>query len=374
MPLRQFIEEHRETIVEHWVDFARTMIPRASTMTETELRDHAEDLLTAVVSDMVVPENPAQQSEKSQGTRHGSAIAPVGRKHASQRLHTGFNLDQLVSEFRALRASVLRLWQEAEGNAENEVTRFNEAIDEGLAESASKYTEMMARTREQFLAVLGHDLRSPLAAILMGATALTQSKNMNDRDARIATRIRSSAARMTRMVGDLLDLTRTRLGSSIPVSPRPMDLVQVCDQVVAEFNAIHAGAGVTFTGSGDLTGEWDSDRLTQLVSNLVGNAVQYGSAEEEVTVEAEGREQAVVLRVHNGGPPIAAPAMKQIFEPMVREIAKVNDGNAGGLGLGLYIARAVVLAHGGAIDAASAEGAGTTFTVELPRKPAPPAG
>lgn len=122
------------------------------------------------------------------------------------------------------------------------------------------------------LDILGHDLRNPLASILVGATLLTKSERLEVKEVGVATRILNSAGRMNRMVSDLLDLTRTRLGAGIPVTPKPMDLTSVCQQVVAELEAIHPDCRLQFEAKGNLHGEWDSDRLTQVISNLVARS------------------------------------------------------------------------------------------------------
>jgi signal transduction histidine kinase len=172
---------------------------------------------------------------------------------------------------------------------------------------------------------------------------------------------------MNRMVSDLLDLTRTRLGAGIPVTPKPMDLTPVCQQVISEVGAIHPDCQLQFESKGDLHGEWDSDRLTQVISNLVANALQYGCADGPVSVVAQAHGAEVVLRVHNEGPPISESALKTIFEPMVRQPTQNGGKNTTGLGLGLHIAREIVTAHGGTIGVTSPKKEGTTFTVQIPR-------
>src|SRR5476651_942294 len=195
MPLAGFIEQHRKKIIKEWVEFARSLRPWSEGMSDKALQDHAEELLTALVGDMESPQSKSQQAEKSKGHAvGGGALSSVGHKHASDRLET----------------------------------RFNEAIDESLAEAAARYSELLNKTREQFLAILGHDLRNPLGAIVMGATILTKSESLDDRQSRIATRILNSAGRMTRMTSYMLDLARTRLGDSIPLTRARMDLAPVC--------------------------------------------------------------------------------------------------------------------------------------------------
>jgi signal transduction histidine kinase len=175
----------------------------------------------------------------------------------------------------------------------------------------------------------------------------------------------SSAQRMERMIGDLLDLTRTRLGGSIPLKRRPADLQQVCEEAIMEIHAGHSDALVQLHASGDLRGEWDTDRLAQVVSNLVGNAVKHGRGT-LTTLTAGERDDSVTLAVHNGGPPIPAEVLPLVFEPLARGTSE--DGPQG-IGLGLFIARAIVSAHGGLITVSSSTAEGTTFTVVLPKSP-----
>jgi len=369
MRLTDFIAQNHDAIIADWVEFAGTLLPWAEGRSVKSLRDHAEELLTAVVSDMEAPQTEAEKSDKSQGLTRGGSLARVGQKHAAQRLNSGFDLQQLVSEYRALRASIMRRWTEQGHGGDSDVTRFHEAIDESLAEAALGYSAMLERTREQFVGILGHDLRNPLGAIVVGATLLTTMDSLEDREVRVATRILNSANRMTRMVADLLDLTRTQLGTGIPVTLRQMDLAPVCAQVISELEIIHPGPHVRFESHGVLLGEWDTDRLHQAISNLVANALEHGSHEGGVTVTAREQGEDVVLRVHNEGPPIPQSAQARIFEPMVREDRALAEGPSAGLGLGLFIAREVVSAHGGTLGVTSSENDGTTFTMQLPRRP-----
>jgi len=369
MSLSDFIHTQHRLIVEEWVEFARTMHPWSEGMSEKDLKDHAEELLKAVVDDMKLPQSDDEQAEKSKGNTADGKPGRVGRMHATERLQSGLSLDQLVSEFRALRASVLRLWEKAHGDQQSEMTRFNEAIDEALATSVARHTELVGNTREQFLAILGHDLRNPIGSVTMGASLLMESTDAETVD--IATSILGSGERMSRMVRDLLDLTRTRLGAGIPVTLKPMELEPVCRQVISELHAIHPKREVRFAASGDLRGSWDSDRIAQVVSNLVANALQYGAAGERVSVVAVGNAEDVTLQVHNFGAPIPENALRSIFAPMTRHQAdgKQSSKNITGLGLGLFIASEIVTAHRGTIGVTSSAEKGTTFTVRIPRAP-----
>ena len=164
------------------------------------------------------------------------------------------------------------------------------------------------------------------------------------------------------MIDDLLDFARTRLGGGFPIHPRRIDLRELCEHTVEELEFAYAGRTVRLETEGDLWGNWDADRIEQVISNLVGNALQHSSDDAEVRMTLRGEAEVVVLQTHNGGPPIPADVLPHVFEPGRR------GARSGGLGLGLYIVQQIVLAHGGSIEARSVPDDGTTFTVVLPRK------
>jgi signal transduction histidine kinase len=223
MDLAEFIDAERATIVAEWETFARTLLPAAGGLTALALRDHADEILSAIVRDMKSRQSGREQAEKSKGHGDAQHLEEVGQLHAGLRIESGFGLAQMVSEYRALRASVLRLWEKT-GSDPGGVTRFNEAIDEALTEAVNRFTETTEHYRDQTLGILGHDLRNPLSAIITGSTLLVHSENLDDRSLGIAARMLNSANRMDRMIGDLLDLTRTRFGDLIPVVPARIDL------------------------------------------------------------------------------------------------------------------------------------------------------
>jgi len=363
--LADFIDEMRLPIVAEWEAFALSLTPAATGMTPSALRDHADEILTAIIDDMRSQQTMEEQAEKSKGRGTAQRLGPIGKIHAALRIENGFKLGQLVAEYRALRASVLRLWQTAGTDAPG-MTRFNESIDEALTEAVNSFTKTTEQFRDQSLGILGHDLRNPLSAIIMGSTLLVGSEALDDKSNRIAARMLKSANRMSRMIGDLLDLTRTRSGDRIPVVRVPIDLEPVCRQVVAELEGMARVGKLRFTAQGDLHGEWDGDRLAQVFSNLVRNAIQHGAPNDPILLVARDDGDAVCVTVHNWGPLIAERALPTIFEPMMRHV--VDEKTNPGLGLGLYIASQIVLAHGGTLEATSTEERGTTFMARLPRR------
>jgi signal transduction histidine kinase len=363
MSLRAFIRDHHEQIVSEFSVFAKTLMPANVEMTEAELRDHAEELLTAVVQDIGLSQTPEEQSRKSHGSGSAKTMEAPGRLHADDRIEHGFTFRAVLAEFRALRATVLRLYQESGATDLTDVRRFNEAIDEAMTESMDRFAVQTDLFRDQFIGVLGHDLRTPLGAVMAGASLLAAPDDNPQRRGRVVARIMNSAQRMERMIGDLLDLTRVRLGGSMPLNRRSTDLRQVCEEALVEIRAGRPEAVLRFQAEGDLRGEWDVDRLAQVVSNLVSNAIQHGGGT-PVTLTAEEQSDGVTLAIHNGGPAIPPEVLPLVFEPLARGR---EDGASRSIGLGLFIARAIVSAHSGHIQVTSSTDAGTTLTVLLPK-------
>lgn len=377
MRLADFILANVEPILAEWEVFARRS-DLTGKMNPAALRDHAEDMILAIARDMGSAQSSAEQSSKSMGDRDTVAgsrgMGDASRAHGRDRATSGFKLVNVVAEYRALRASVLRLWKASVSAPAREdledLGRFNEAIDQSLAMATLTYTEAADRSRQMFLTILGHDLRNPLAAIRVMVAELIRDPGLADDKRSAVALIRESAADMNQLVQELIDLSRHEVGADMPLSPAAMDLGDLCRQLVAETRAAAPGRVIGFRAKGDLGGEWDRGRLRQAVSNLLGNAVQHGSGAIDVRAEGGGKD-GVVLRVHNDGEPISPEALPRLFNPFARAgNSAAGRKRPGSLGLGLYIARAIVTAHGGQIDLESSQDAGTTFTVRLPRAPA----
>lgn len=276
---------------------------------------------------------------------------------------------------------VVRLQQRARA-LQHEIERrrelegvLREALQERkrLEERLRAQNEALSRAvhlSEAFVGMLGHDLRNPLNAIATAAALLAQ-RAPSEEISRPATRIVRSARRMARMIAQILDFTRIRLGKGLPLEPREIDLADVCRHAADELEGESTPPRVRLETRGDVVGRWDADRLAQLVSNLVGNALVHGSAGTPVSIRLDGtRAQEVSLEVENGGA-IRPDVLPGIFEPFAS--APGPSGAVNGLGLGLHISRQIALAHGGSIDVASSDEDGRTrFTVRLPRSPTEP--
>ena len=373
MRLADFIENNTEAILAEWVAFAESCGPAGGQMDLEGLRDHAVEMLANIVTDLRTPQTGAEQEHKSKGRADSGHDDDdtAAEVHGADRAESGFSVGEMVSEYRALRASVISLWTKASGTLTGDdlqdLTRFNEAIDQALAESVTRYTHDIDRSKEMFLAILGHDLRSPLNAVGMASQFMLDSSELVEPNLTLVTRILRSTRRMNRMVGDLLDFTRSRLGSGVPILRGPMDLGKEVGSAVDEVAGAHPDTTIEIETSGDLEGNWDCARIGQVMANLLSNAVQHGSEKTPIHVAVEGRPDDVVIRVHNRGPAIPEADLPGIFSPFKRLRSGEPASPSGNLGLGVYIVERVVTAHGGSVDVTSTEEEGTTFVVRLPR-------
>lgn len=234
-----------------------------------------------------------------------------------------------------------------------------------LAKELRERSETL-RLNEMLTAVLSHDLRSPLNAVLTSAH-LIQRRAAEESVREMAARIQASGKRMSRMIEDMLDLARARLAGGIPLKREPADLGVLIGRVLAEIRAAFPERGVEVRQSGDLTGDWDAERLAQVVSNLIGNALQHGEESEAVQIGVDGQDaEVVVVSVSNAGT-IPQDLLPQLFDPF--RGADRPGGRSEGLGLGLYIVQQIVLAHQGSVEVRCEEDSRRTqFLVSVPRK------
>ena len=369
MRLSAFIRENSKEIIAEWENFARSLVPAADGMSPLSLRNHISYILAFIADDIDTVQTDSEQTNKSRGKKPKAAMDSVAEIHAALRQAGGFNLDQMVSEYRALRASVTKLWGaravEPTRQSAADFVRFNEAIDQETTESISYYSKKVDHSRDLFLGVLGHDLRKPIGATRMSAELIAKIGSLTERQRMLIAQVVTSADRATEILDQLLDLTRARLGSGLHILREEMDMAFVSRQLLGEMRSLHPGRTFTLKVSGDTKGHWDKPRLGQVFSNLLGNAVQYGFTDLPIDVTVIGDSNEVSLSVHNEGIPIPKDAIGGIFEAMIRGGTDGIDST--NLGLGLYITKEIVSAHGGTIRVTSSERGGTTFIARFPR-------
>ncbi|HZI09490.1 MAG TPA: GAF domain-containing protein [Myxococcus sp.] len=236
-----------------------------------------------------------------------------------------------------------------------------------FAEQQRSQEELRRRAEfeQQLVGIVSHDLRNPLAAISMSAGLLEKKGDLSDSQRRTVLRIGQATERAARMIRDLLDFTKARLGGGIPLHRQPMDLHAVTQAVLDEILVAWPGRQVQVDMPSELKGEWDPDRIAQVLTNLLGNALAYSPVGAPVRVSARQEGEQTVLSIFNGGAHIPAELLPRLFEPMTRGALKEGQSSRS-IGLGLYIVRDIVRNHGGTVEVASSPEQGTTFTVRLP--------
>ena len=343
-------------------------MPASDDMSPRNLRNHIKEILAFIADDIETSQTTSEQVKKSEGRKPKNIEHSPAEIHASLRQTGGFSLDQMVSEFRALRASVIRLWEtqltEATKVDISDLIRFNESLDQATTEAINYYTKTIDHSRDLFLAILSHDLRNPIGSMKMSAQLTLNIGPLNKRQTMLVSQIIASAGRATEIINHLLDLSRARLGSGLQIIKKPMDMAFVGRQLVDEMRAMHPSRTFKLEISGETEGKWDKARIGQVFSNLLGNAVQYGFKDSPIGVMIKGDPEAVLVSVHNDGVPIAPNAIGLIFDALARGGGEKEPTN---LGLGLYITKQIVCAHGGRVGVTSSEKDGTTFTALFPR-------
>lgn len=373
MRLAEFILQDMEAILAQWEEFAATLLPAAASLSSLALRDHAQNILEAVAKDLSNSQTRDAQSEKSKGRapRVDGAPETAAQTHAVLRARSGFDIIQLVAEYRALRASVLRRWTDFSPHGKtafDDMIRFNEAIDQAVAESVGHFHRTVEGYRNLLLGMMGHDMRTPLNAIVLTASYLS-ALNAGEEVSEAAARLIRSGASMQVLLDDLTDFNRTNLGLGLKVEPSEIDLQKTADDELGQLRAANPDRQIEFAASGDTRGRWDAPRVQQILRNLVSNALRYGAPDRPVHVTLRGEPSGVRLEVSNSGH-IDPSEVRQIFDPLKRGAAeRVSQEAPEGLGLGLFIVREIAKAHGGEVHA-HCEAEQTTFAVSLPRQQA----
>jgi signal transduction histidine kinase len=368
MRLAHFLDTAHVSILDEAVAFART-IPVLSDTEERVLRDHLPELLKVISADLSTPQSRTDSIAKS----HGFAASISSRvstptsaqTHGLMRAKVGLTIEQLVAEYRALRSSVLRLWGDAHAPGPEtieDITRFNEAIDQAIAESVQFYAQERERWRSLFLGVLGHDLRGPLNALSM----TVQMIRLEDGEPTERTRVlMRGVKRMTMLLDSLLEHSRSDLGVGMTLQRVPSDLGEECAEEIALLRAAHPTARIDYRASGDLEGEFDVSRVREALTNLVSNAVKHGEPLEATIVRVEGDEQSVRISVENAGE-IPSEEMGMLFEPLYQRSTPSLRTDRTHLGLGLFIVRQIARAHEGEV-LGTCIGGRVRFVIELPK-------
>jgi signal transduction histidine kinase len=337
---------------------------------EGVLRNHLPKILQAISADLRSKQSRTESIEKSLGRAPPtSAGEPTAAEtHGVLRARSGLHVEQLAAEYRALRSCVLRLWGDAfaaNADAVRDIGRFNEAVDQALAESLRKYAAEVERWQQIFLGVLGHDLRGPLNAISL--TAQVMALRAPETLSASAATLTRGTRRMAELLDSLLEYNRAGLGAGMAIEAAPGDLEATCKEELDLQRAAHPGARIELAVQGDTRLDFDSSRMCEALGNLVTNAVKHGLPSEPVVVKLSGGVDAVSLSVEIAvSKHIPSSDIERLFEPLRRGSEERPKSDRSHLGLGLFIARQIARAHGGDVTGVSTPQK-ICFTVTVPR-------
>ena len=352
-PVAEALRRNKDRIVERWEREARAELPALARLSRTALLDHAFELLLGLAAWI--------EGDTAQAQRGFEALV---QGHALQRLGYAVGLETLMREYGKLRFVILsELLTEA--LPPESMLLLHEGFDRAISAAIDRYAQRREEVRARFISILGHDLRDPLSTVKISADLLGRGVAGPDEQQPIVARIGRACDRMQRMIEEVLDFARGHLGGGIPANPSLNAMSEICRHVVDEVAGANPERKIEITTRGDLRGAFDRDRVSQAIGNLVGNAIDHTHGSVEVTAfESEDRTQ-VITTVTSHGVAIPQDVQRRIFDPFARGDDPLSRR---GLGLGLYIAQQIALAHGATIDLTTDEHA-TTFTIVWPRDP-----
>jgi signal transduction histidine kinase len=361
------LRQERAAILDDWEAATRARHPDAAKLDKEALRDDVPPLLDSIVEAL-------EAASKGHDVQLPHRIP---REHAQHRLAVGFTLDIVAHEYALLREIMIEKLHTRLENVPTEMMRIlHRFVDQAIIEAVMAFSEGADAQRDadqaqrseferHLLGIVSHDLRTPLQAITASASLLLRAANLDDRQLRLLAGITSSVARANRLIQDLLDFTSMRIGEGLEIVPAEVDLHEIALGAITELQLNHSEREIRLACTGDCEGHWDGERIGQVLTNLLTNALKFSTGHSTIDVRLTGLDEAVRVEVHNMGPHIPKAQQEKLFKPMER--GKEGGKESQGLGLGLYIAKHIVEAHGGRIEVQSSARAGTTFAVMLPR-------
>ena len=379
--LADFILEQTDTIRHEWDRFARTVEPAASDMTIKELRNHAAEMLKCIANDLLTIQSRQEEIDKSYGNETRTLQIEAGELHGIARLDSHFTIEQLASEYRALRSSVFRLWKDAitmpSSSDIGDIARFNEAIDQLLAASISSFAKATREAldaektrRDEFLAMLAHELRNPLSPISAAATVLKMAKSNDPVVNNAGNIIARQVKHMATLVDDLLDVSRVTRGT-VELKLEPLDLRQAIHDAVEQVTPLMTArqhALIVAELPEPITMLGDRKRLVQIITNLLTNAAKYTPEGGHVELKLDQYEGQVAITIEDNGIGMTPDLIPHVFD-IFAQAERTSDRTTGGLGLGLALVKSLAELHGAKVTCSSdGLGKGSKFTVWLPKK------
>ena len=365
MRLSQFIYDAKEKIIAESLAHA-VRIPAMKGASTAILHNHLPLILDAICRDLKQAQSRTQSIQKSLGNAQNSPSETAAQTHGTYRARSGLSIEQLIAEYRVMRSCVLRLWAdtcEPDQHISGDTLRFNEAIDQALAESVAFFTIEVSRWRGIFLSVLGHDLRSPVNTVLLSAELLKQRTSGDTQ--KLADLLVRSGRRLTTLLDSLLDYNKSSLGVGMELHLKPVDLGPQCQEEVELLRLAFPKTRIVFTLCGDTRGSFDASRVREALANLIANAAQHSPPGTAVMVAVAGTGPVVELSTENVSPPIPPDEINALFDPLRRRshAPRIPSPN---LGLGLFIVREIARAHQGEVTASTSNGH-IRFKVVLPK-------
>ncbi len=370
MRLAQFIRQAREEILAESFAYA-TQIPALQGSAASVLRNHLPLVLNTIALDLEKPQSREQSIDKSLGHAAPPAEESAAQSHGTLRARIGLDIEQLVAEYRVIRSCVLRLWTEACEPNEfviQDTVRFNEAIDQAVAESVAFHAAEIAKWRHIFLGVLGHDLRGPLNAMMLTAELLERVESKSNGQAMyLVGALLRNGRRLNALLDSLLEYNKATLGVGMQLNREAVDLGAECQEEFEMLQRAFPKRQIQLQITGDTRGAFDRSRVRQAVSNLVSNAAQHSPEGSAVAVIVIGQETAVEITTENVADPIPQDVLNTLFDPLRRNASEAG-ASSGHLGLGLFIVREIARAHQGEVTATTADGV-IRFRMVLPKSP-----
>ena len=351
----EYLRQRKRAIGEDWERLVVAELGELAQLERGALIDHLPEVLDGL----------AAWVEGRTDIAEASFVA-LADGHALQRLGYGIELPVVNVEYGWLRRIVLQhlLAVPSSPEVRQQLIRLDEGLDRAIQLAVRRYTERRDYVRDRFIGILGHDLRDPLSAASMASHQLLDSHTLADSDRKRVLMIERAVQRMERMVGDVLDFARGHLGGGIPVTLADADLGEICRTAAAEAMSARPERHIEVNIAGDLHGTFDRDRVLQVVSNLLSNAIHHGEDPIVLSAWEADDHRAILTRVSNRGKPIPPALVRKLFEPFVH----AGDAKKGSLGLGLFIVAQIARAHG-ATHEVSSSGEETAFTLRWPRTP-----
>lgn len=366
--LADFIDANSQVIVDQATQVASSFSSRSAGVNTDAMREQLPQILDAIVRDLRTTQSRAEAVQRSRTPVMAPATpSSAAGTYARLRAQSGITLEQVVSELRALRSCVLLLWSDAAPDGDDaleDVVRFNEAVDQILAESIANFSAEIEGWRNVFLGTLAHDLRGPLSVNLLAAEVL--SRITPDGPARpLVDRMTRSATRIKALLDSLLDYSKASLGRGIRVSPVEADLDAELRDEIELLQALFPEHEVAYESGGRTTAIVDASRIREAVANLVINAAKHGAPNGRIRVVLSADRSGLTLAVENFGPTVPDETLSGLFMPFGHMREEGNSPQTDSLGLGLFIVKQIATAHGGSVSVSSGEGR-TTFVLKLP--------